>query len=103
MTDYTGLTRGGESWIPQFVAEIDQKRCIGCGRCYKVCSRNVLSLEDREEEEDDDDLDEEQMSVMSIQNALDCIGCGACGRVCPKNCYTHTALPVEMEKLAAEV
>ncbi|MDA8098945.1 MAG: 4Fe-4S binding protein, partial [Nitrospiraceae bacterium] len=33
----TGTTRGGKSWTPRFVDAIDQEKCIGCGRCYKVC------------------------------------------------------------------
>lgn len=94
MDAYTALTRGGTPWTPEFVVSLNQKTCIGCGRCYKVCPRDVLSLEDRDEEDMDEDMDEDQMSVMTIKNALDCIGCGACGRVCPKNCYTHSAMPV---------
>ena len=38
------LTRGGTPWDPQFVTAINQKTCIGCGRCFKVCGRNVLQL-----------------------------------------------------------
>ena len=71
-------------------------KCIGCGRCYKVCPRNVLDLVERELDDDDDDADEDNMMVMSIANAMDCIGCGSCGRVCPKDCYTyarHDATP----------
>lgn len=91
---YTAFTRGGTVWTPQFAIAIDKKKCIGCGRCYKVCPRDVLALEEREEDELDEDLDEDQMSVMTIKNPLDCIGCGACGRVCPKGCYTHQAMPL---------
>ncbi len=91
---YTALTRGGAAWTPTFVVDLDQKVCIGCGRCYKVCPRDVFELVEREEDELDEDLDEDQMSVMSIRNALDCIGCGACGRVCPKDCHTHQSMPV---------
>jgi Nif-specific ferredoxin III len=91
---YTALTRGGIAWTPTFVVALDQKTCIGCGRCYKVCPRDVFELVDREEDELDEDLDEDQMSVMSIRNAMDCIGCGACGRVCPKDCHTHQSMPV---------
>jgi Nif-specific ferredoxin III len=95
MADYTALTRGGTAWVPEFVVELNRKLCIGCGRCYKVCPRDVLSLEDRDEDEIDEDMDDEELtSVMTIKNALDCIGCGACGRVCPKDCYTHSAMPV---------
>ena len=66
------------------------EKCIGCGRCYKVCPRNVLDLVERELE--DDDEDDDNMMVMAIANASDCIGCGSCGRVCPKDCYTYEAV-----------
>lgn len=92
MTTITGVTRGGEVWTPQFVTALNQQKCIGCGRCYKVCPRDVFELveyEGVEEDEDRDDFDDENNMVMAIQNALDCIGCGACGRVCPKGCHTH--------------
>ena len=95
MSAIIGLTRGGFEWIPEFVADLNQKKCIGCGRCYKVCPRQVLDLvergEDMEADEDWEDDDDNTM-VMSIANAADCIGCGACGRVCPKGCYTYAAV-----------
>ena len=88
MDAYTALTRGGIAWTPEFVVELNQKVCIGCGRCYKVCPRNVLDLVERELDDDDDDEDDNMM-VMSLANPADCIGCGSCGRVCPKDCYTY--------------
>ena len=94
MDSYTALTRNGDSWTPTFVTDLNQKTCIGCGRCYKVCPRDVFELVDREEDELDEDLDEDQMSVMSLKDVMDCIGCGACSRVCPKQCHTHQAMPV---------
>jgi Nif-specific ferredoxin III len=87
----TGRTKGGTEWTPEFVTDLDQAKCIGCGRCYKVCPRNVLDLVERELDADDDDNDDDNMMVMSLANPSDCIGCGACGRVCPKNCYTYAA------------
>ena len=47
----TGKTRGGADWTPTFANAIDPEKCIGCGRCYKACSRNVLGPEDIEDEE----------------------------------------------------
>ena len=94
MSNITGLTRGGATWEPQFVLELDAKKCIGCGRCYKVCPRKVFDLVERDEDELDDDLDDDNMMVMTLSDALDCIGCGACARVCPKSCHTHGAAPV---------
>ncbi|HMW72493.1 MAG TPA: ferredoxin III, nif-specific [Cellvibrionaceae bacterium] len=91
-----GRTRGGEQWIPEYVTELNAKTCIGCGRCYKVCPRDVFELVERASvvEDDDDFYDEDdEMMVMTIKNPLDCIGCVSCSRVCPKNCHTHQALP----------
>ena len=40
----------GRSWIPKFVQGINQEKCIGCGRCFKVCGRGVLQLAGVDEE-----------------------------------------------------
>ncbi len=91
-------TRDGTPWEPSYLTEIKGEKCIGCGRCYKVCPRDVLDLIDRGEdmEMEDEDYDEDDTaSVMTLKNAGDCIGCGACGRVCPKGCYSYAALPVQ--------
>jgi len=91
----TGITRSGEAWTPEFVTELNQSTCIGCGRCYKVCPRDVFDLVEREMDDSDydddyEDIDDDVVMVMSIKNAMDCIGCSACSRVCPKNCHTHS-------------
>jgi Nif-specific ferredoxin III len=95
MSVITGMTRGGEVYTPAFVTDIDQGHCIGCGRCFKVCPRDVFDLIDREEvegllaDDDDDGFSDDTAMVMSLKNAMDCIGCGACARICPKKCFTH--------------
>jgi Nif-specific ferredoxin III len=89
----TGTTRGGASWTPEFVTAVNQKNCIGCGRCFKVCPRDVFDLVEREfdadDEDDDDGFDDDVAMVMAVKNAMDCIGCKACSRVCPKDCHSH--------------
>jgi Nif-specific ferredoxin III len=102
MSVITGLTRGGVEWIPAFITDLNQGTCIGCGRCFKVCPRDVFELVEREgldavdESDDDDYYDDEDdgfsddtSMVMNLKNAMDCIGCEACSRVCPKNCLSH--------------
>ncbi|HLP40696.1 MAG TPA: ferredoxin III, nif-specific [Fibrobacteria bacterium] len=89
----------GRSWIPKFVQAIDQEKCIGCGRCFKVCGRDVLQLAGLDEDgvliplagEDDAD-DEYEKKVMTIANAFNCVGCEACMKICPKKCYTHAGM-----------
>lgn len=95
MATLTGLTRGGTTWLPQFVQAINQATCLGCGRCFKVCGRNVLALRAMNEDGefvDDEDGEESERKVMTIANAEKCVGCQACSRICPKNCYTHSPL-----------
>ena len=97
----TGLTRGGTTWVAQFVTALDEGKCIGCGRCFKVCPRDVLTIVQRgldtadlDDDDDDDDDDDGDNAFMTLSNPLDCIGCEACSRVCPKDCFTHESLPV---------
>ncbi|TIW45647.1 MAG: ferredoxin, partial [Mesorhizobium sp.] len=40
----TFTTRDGSIWMPSYLTFIDSKTCIGCGRCFKVCSRDVMHL-----------------------------------------------------------
>lgn len=87
MANITGTTRGGAPWEPQFVVAIDGRLCIGCGRCYKACAREVLDLVERESE--DDESDDDQAMVMRVRDAMDCIGCQACSRVCSKKAISH--------------
>ena len=89
----------GRSWTPKFVQTINQRACIGCGRCYKVCGRDVLQLAGVSAEGelvpiavDFDEDDEYEKKVMTIANQLNCIGCEACSRICPKKCYTHAPM-----------
>lgn len=83
----TGLTRGGESWTPTFVDSIDIEKCIGCGRCFKSCSRKVLGPEDHEDEES-----ESIRMIMTVVNADNCIGCAGCGVACPKKCFSFSTM-----------
>ncbi len=94
----TALTRGGTEYVPEFLMAIDAEKCIGCGRCYKVCGRGVMTLKGITDEglvvmlDDEEHEDDIERSVMVMAEEDACIGCGACARVCPTNCQTHAAL-----------
>jgi Nif-specific ferredoxin III len=86
------VTRDGRSWNPSYLLEIDTEKCIGCGRCFKVCGNSVMDLKGVTEDgvfvalDADDEI---ERKIMTVADAGACIGCSACSRVCPKNCQTH--------------
>ncbi len=93
----TAYTRAGTPYVPEFLVAINAETCIGCGRCFKVCGRDVMTLKGVTDEGeiidlDDEDDDEIERKVMVMINAGACVGCGACNRVCPKDCQTHAAV-----------
>jgi len=94
----TVIMPDGRSWIPKFVAVINDGKCIGCGRCFKICGRAVLQLMAVNDVgefialDGDDDDDEYEKKVMTIANGKACVGCEACARACTKKCISHMAM-----------
>lgn len=92
----TFTTRDGSPWTPKYLTEIDPKLCIGCGRCYKVCTMGVLKLMGLNDEgefvDPFEDEDEVERKVMVIDNAGNCIGCSSCDTVCGTQAQKHEPL-----------
>ncbi len=85
MSYVTGLTRGKKEWVPQYVKAVDREACIGCGRCIKICARDVLAPAE---------VDEEESAKMfcAVARPEECIGCQACGRTCKKAAFSFEPL-----------
>lgn len=73
MDRIVSYTRGGKSWTHKFIESIDFERCIGCGRCYKVCGRGVLELIDKPFEGEDeygDDMGNKCSKILKEERGL---------------------------------
>jgi Nif-specific ferredoxin III len=91
-------TRDGSPWIPKYISKISAELCIGCGRCFKVCTHSVMKLMGVNEDGEfcdpfDDDEGEIERKVMTLDNPGNCIGCGACYQVCGSKAQKHEPLP----------
>ncbi len=89
MAYITATTKGGAEWTPVFIEAIDEEKCIGCGRCFKACSRKCLGPEDLVDEETDS-----TRMIMAVVNADNCSGCAACASTCPKGCFSLKPLEI---------
>ena len=87
MAVYKSLTKDGSEYTPAYIESVDPEKCLGCGRCFKACSRNVLGIEEIDEE------DSARM-YMVLENDANCIGCVACQKACPKGCFSFKPLEV---------
>ncbi len=73
----SNATRDGRDWQPAYLLAIDEKKCIGCGRCFKVCGREVMTLKGLNEDgelvaldDDEDDEIEKKIMVMNDDGRL---------------------------------
>jgi Nif-specific ferredoxin III len=93
----TLVTQDGSPWVPSYIQSIDPDVCIGCGRCVKVCARDVIELkginEDDEMCDPFDDDEEIVRKVSVVDKGGDCVGCGSCATVCGTGAQSHA--PVE--------
>jgi len=90
MTEFHALRRDGTPWQPKFVEEINGETCIGCGRCFKVCTHDVLAMMGMTEDDElvTPDDDEIERMVMTIANIGNCVGCESCVQVCGSKSIT---------------
>ena len=96
MADYTITLPSGVEWTPQFIAAINQEKCIGCGRCFKTCARDVLQLMAVNDEGemfavDEDDDEEYEKKVMHIAHPENCVGCESCNNNCARSLISYAA------------
>ncbi|MHA1752321.1 MAG: 4Fe-4S binding protein [Candidatus Helarchaeota archaeon] len=56
-----------------YVSQINQDICIGCGTCIERCPMDTISLNDDNK---------------AVVNESHCIGCGICARFCPEEAVT---------------
>ena len=67
--------------LPGKVAQVVDKRCVGCGLCVEVCSYKAIELVTKK-------VDGKEKIVAQVNEAL-CKGCGACAGACYSGAIQH--------------
>lgn len=90
MTEFSALRRDGTPWEPMFIEDINAETCIGCGRCFKVCTHGVMEMKGMTEDDElvDADDDEAERMIMTVAAKGLCVGCEACTQVCGSGSIT---------------
>lgn len=72
MGKYRGLAPLPPDFAKKFapVAIVEEKDCIGCERCPKICFFNAIVMKNK-------------IAVIVLDN---CTGCGLCFEACPVDC-----------------
>jgi heterodisulfide reductase subunit A len=68
-----------EIFTSGIVAEVNEIKCIGCGKCQSVCPYNAIELIETLKEFEDVSLTIKKSYI----NAALCKGCGTCAATCP--------------------
>lgn len=64
-------------------AVVNQKICVSCGACIKVCPKEAISI---------------WKGCFAEVNSDECIGCGKCTKTCPASCITIEVGGADNEK-----
>ena len=64
-----------------FLPEVDQNECNGCGKCVNVCPVEAMTLVSA------NNHDKPKMKMARLNEDI-CLGCGLCVKVCDKNTIT---------------
>ncbi len=81
-------TKSGKQWVPTYVEYIDEKRCIGCGLCVKVCVGDCYEMKMVPEKEVTVTINGKQKTlavkkIAVVVNPDNCMGDCHCHKICP--------------------
>lgn len=78
-----------------YIPRISSEKCIGCGKCAKVCPILAVDMESSQKDGADQTVDKRQKK-RAVVNTEICLGCGVCARNCPADAIELKRRPVQV-------
>lgn len=88
-----------------YIPEVSLEKCIGCGKCSKVCPILAISMEDAKKDAEEYAVNDRKESTKAgakpgkrhakIDTEI-CLGCGVCARNCPTKAIALKHRPIQV-------
>ena len=72
-----------------YIPRVTLEKCIGCGKCAKVCPILAIAMKEKEQEGEND-------TKRPVIDTDICLGCGVCARNCPTGAIELERRPVQV-------
>ena len=69
--------------VENFIVEVNESMCIGCGKCTKICPRNVLQLIPKRARVAITCSTQDKLKAVMDVCKVGCIHCSKCVKTCP--------------------
>lgn len=76
-----------------FIPKVSLDKCIGCGKCAKVCPILAISMEDSPKERPAEGKNRKKHAKIDTEI---CLGCGVCARNCPTKAIAMEHRPIQV-------
>ncbi len=68
-----------------FIMDVDESKCKGCGKCAKACPIGAISIEKK--------ISGTQATKFAVRDEQACLGCGVCATVCKNGAASMKSRP----------
>ena len=89
-----GCTDGGAISLNEYgVAEVDEDKCLACGKCMKVCPQEIIHIHECANYIVVKCSNKSKGAEAKKQCEVSCIGCGICEKTCTAGAGRISEMP----------